>query len=100
MMNAEISLYAVRLMLSSLAIWLFRICGLGCRDRKTALLWFGAFAVYMFHPPIIIAVTLAVQMLLIAPVFKWAMTSLICIPLCFLLAYHVLLRVPVLNKIL
>ena len=41
-MNAEISLYAVRLMLSSLAIWLFRICGLGCRDRKTALLWFGA----------------------------------------------------------
>ena len=50
-MNAEISLYAVRLMLSSLAIWLFRICGLGCRDRKTALLWFGAFAVYMFAVP-------------------------------------------------
>ena len=60
----------------------------------------SAFAVYMFHPPIIIAVTLAIQMLFIAPVFKWAMTSLICIPLCFLLAYHVLLRVPVLNKIL
>jgi len=60
----------------------------------------SAFAVYMFHPPIIIAVTLAMQMLVIAPVLKWAMASLICVPLCFLLAYHVLLRVPVLNKIL
>lgn len=60
----------------------------------------SSFAVYMFHPPIIIAVTMAMQMLTIAPVFKWAMASIICVPLCFLLAYHVLLRVPVLNKIL
>lgn len=60
----------------------------------------SAFAVYMFHPPIIIAVTLAMQMLIIAPVLKWAMASLISVPLCFLLAYYVLLRVPVLNKIL
>jgi len=60
----------------------------------------SAFAVYMFHPPIIIAVTLAMQMLVFAPVLKWAMASLICVPLCFLLAYHILLRVPVLNRIL
>ena len=60
----------------------------------------SAFAVYMFHPPIIIAVTLAMQTLVLVPVFKWTMASLICVPLCFLLAYYVLLRVPVLNKIL
>ena len=36
-MNAEISLYAVRLMLSSLAIWLFRICGLTHADMKSAV---------------------------------------------------------------
>jgi signal transduction histidine kinase len=50
-MSLEISLYAVRMMLSSLAVWLFRIYGLGCRNRKTALLLFGAFAVYMFAVP-------------------------------------------------
>ncbi len=60
----------------------------------------SSFAVYMFHPPIIIAVSLAMQMLVTAPIVKWAIASLICVPLCFLLAHHVLLRVPVLNKIL
>jgi hypothetical protein len=40
------------------------------------------------------------QVLVAAPVLKWAIASLICVPLCFLLAYHVLLRVPVLNRIL
>ncbi|OPY00028.1 MAG: Glucans biosynthesis protein C [Syntrophorhabdus sp. PtaB.Bin047] len=60
----------------------------------------SSFAVYMFHPPIIIAVSLAMQVLVAAPVLKWAIASLICVPLCFLLAYHVLLRVPVLNRIL
>jgi glucans biosynthesis protein C len=60
----------------------------------------SAFAVYMFHPPIIIAVTLAMQTLAILPVFKWATASLISVPLCFLLAYYFLLRAPLLNKIL
>ncbi len=60
----------------------------------------SSFAVYMFHPPIIIAVSLALQMLVVAPVLKWAIAGLICVPLCFLLAYRVLLRVPVLNRIL
>ena len=60
----------------------------------------SAFAVYMFHPPIIIAVTLLMQTVFLAPVLKWAVASLISVPLCFLLAYYVLLRVPVLKKIL
>jgi hypothetical protein len=40
------------------------------------------------------------QTVFLAPVLKWAVASLISVPLCFLLAYYVLLRVPVLKKIL
>jgi hypothetical protein len=54
----------------------------------------------MFHPPIIIAVTLTMQALLILPVAKWVIASIISLPLCFFLAYRVFLRIPLLNKIL
>ncbi len=60
----------------------------------------SSFAVYMFHPPIIIAVSLALQTLVVAPVIKWVIAGAICVPLCFLLSYHVLIRVPVLKRIL
>ncbi len=60
----------------------------------------SSFAVYVFHPPMIIAVSLALQSLVVAPVIKWAIAGLVSVPLCFLLAYHVLLRVPVLKRIL
>jgi hypothetical protein len=60
----------------------------------------GAFAVYMFHPPIIVAVTMLMTTLDMLPVFKWALAGLISIPLCFLIAYYILLRIPLLNKIL
>ena len=60
----------------------------------------GAFAVYMFHPPIIVAVTMLMTTLDMLPVFKWALAGLISIPLCFLIAYYILLRIPLLNRIL
>ncbi len=60
----------------------------------------SSFAVYMFHPPIIIAITLAIQALVFAPVPKWAVASIISVPVCFFLGYRVLLKVPVLKKIL
>jgi hypothetical protein len=60
----------------------------------------GAFAVYMFHPAIIVAVTKLMTTLDMLPVFKWALAGLISIPLCFLIAYYILLRIPLLNKIL
>ncbi len=68
--------------------------------RLTERLSDSAFAVYMFHPPIIIAVTLALRHLEIEPAVKWALASVISVPLCFFLAYYVLLRVPLLKKIL
>lgn len=60
----------------------------------------SSFAVYMFHPPIIIGVTLAMQALLFVAVAKWAIASAICVPLCFFLAYCVLLKTPLLRRIL
>jgi hypothetical protein len=60
----------------------------------------AAFAVYMFHPPIIVAVTKSMQALDMQPVFKWAMAGVISIPLCFLIGYYILLRIPLLKKIL
>lgn len=60
----------------------------------------SSFAVYMFHPPIIIAITLAIQALVFAPVSKWAVASIVSVPACFFLASRVLLKVPLLNKIL
>lgn len=60
----------------------------------------SAFAVYMFHPPIIVAVTLLMGPLNIMPVLKWALAGVISIPLCFLIGYYILLRIPLLNKIL
>ena len=69
-------------------------------NKLTKKLSAGAFAVYMFHPPIIVAVTMLMTTLDILPVFKWALAGLISIPLCFLIAYYILLRIPLLNKIL
>jgi hypothetical protein len=60
----------------------------------------SSFAVYMFHPPIIISITLAIQAIVFVPVAKWAVASVVAVPVCFFLAYRVLLKVPVLNRIL
>lgn len=60
----------------------------------------SSFAVYMFHPPIIIAITLIMRGMAAGPVVKWAIAGLLSIPVCFYLAYYVLLRTPVLKRIL
>jgi surface polysaccharide O-acyltransferase-like enzyme len=91
------SFVAVSMTVGLMALFRDKLNGGGGLARKLSD---SSFAVYMFHPPIIIAVTLAMQMLTIAPVLKWAIAGLISVPLCFLLAYHVLLRIPVLNRIL
>ncbi len=69
-------------------------------NSLTTSLTGSSFAVYMFHPPIIIAVTLAMQALLILPVAKWVIASVISVPLCFVLAYFVFLKIPILKRIL
>lgn len=60
----------------------------------------SAFAAYMFHSPVIIAVSLLLRPLTIMPFFKFILISAICVPLCYTIAYYVLIRIPVLKKIL
>lgn len=60
----------------------------------------SAFATYMFHPPIIIVVCLLLRPLAIMPIFKFLLTAVICVPLCFAIGYFVLVRIPGLKKIL
>ena len=60
----------------------------------------NSFAVYMFHPMIIIPVTLLFAPLTLYPIAKWVLLCVICIPLCFGATYFVFRRIPLLKKIL
>lgn len=60
----------------------------------------NSFAVYMFHPPIIVAVSILFRPVALLPIAKWAMLCIICVPLCFAATYFVIKRIPLLNKIL
>jgi len=60
----------------------------------------NSFAVYMFHPPIIVAVSLLFRPITFLPIVKWIILCIICIPLCFTVAHFIIRRIPLLNKIL
>jgi glucans biosynthesis protein C len=58
------------------------------------------FSVYVFHPPILILVTLALRDLAWHPLVKFTIAIAISVPLCFLVSHLVLRRIPVLKKVL
>lgn len=60
----------------------------------------NSFAVYMFHPPIIVAVTRLFAPVTLPPVAKWLMLCIICVPLCFAVTHLVIRRIPLLNQVL
>jgi fucose 4-O-acetylase-like acetyltransferase len=60
----------------------------------------NSFAVYMFHPPIIVAVTLVLSAVALYPVVKWAVLCLVCLPLCFAATHYVFRRIPFLKNVL
>lgn len=60
----------------------------------------NSFAVYLFHPMIIIPVSLLLSSLVLYPIAKWLLLCVICIPLCFAATYFVFRRIPLLKKIL
>jgi glucan biosynthesis protein C len=72
-------------------------------DRQTTLvntMTENSYAVYMFHPPIIVGVTLLLAAVVLYPVATWLMLCVICVPLCFLLTHFVFRRIPGLKDIL
>ncbi len=60
----------------------------------------NAFAVYVFHPPILIAITLSLRGLAVLPVQKFLLAVVLTVPVCFLASEYVFRRVPGLKRIL
>jgi fucose 4-O-acetylase-like acetyltransferase len=60
----------------------------------------NSYAVYMFHPLIIIPVTLLFSPVALYPILKWFMLCIICVPLCFAATHFVFRRIPLLKDVL
>ena len=60
----------------------------------------NAFAVYMFHPMIIIPVTLLFSSLALYPIAKWLLLCIVSVPLCFAATHFVFRRIPLLKRVL
>lgn len=70
------------------------------QNRLVKTLSDNAFAVYMFHPPILVAITLLLRPVALLPIVKWLMLCVICVPVCFAAAHFVIRRVQLLKNIL
>ena len=60
----------------------------------------NSFSVYVFHPPILILVTLALRGFAWHPLVKFAVAAAVAVPLCFLASELVRRRIPVLRSVL
>jgi hypothetical protein len=68
--------------------------------RMSCALSADAFAVYMFHLPVVMAVATLAEPLPPPPIVKFVLLCVICVPLCFALAHYVFRRIPVLGRLL
>ncbi|MDD4776427.1 MAG: acyltransferase family protein [Syntrophomonas sp.] len=71
-----------------------------CRGRLTGPLSDSSFSVYLFHPPILILICLALRNLAWHPLIKFALCSALALPLCFLAGYFIFRRIPLLKRVL
>ena len=69
------------------------------QNRLTQALSDSAFAVYVFHAPVIVAVTLLFQPVDWPPFSKFAAMAAVCLHICFAVSYA-LTKMPLLKKIL
>lgn len=70
------------------------------QGRLARLLSDNAFAVYVFHPPLLIAVTFLLRGPGLAPLLKFAVASVMGVAVCFLASHLVLRRIPGLRRVL
>jgi len=70
------------------------------RNKLAIALSKCSFTVYLFHAPIIIAICYSMRYLQMPALFKFLLASAICLPVCFMLSYFVLRRIPLLKKVL
>ena len=60
----------------------------------------NSFAVYFFHPVILILVTAALRGVALHPLAKFAVAAAVAVPMCFVASGLVLRRIPLLEKVL
>jgi len=60
----------------------------------------NSLAVYMFHPLIIIPVTLLLSPIALYPIVKWFILCIMCVPLCFAATHFVFRKIPLLKNVL
>jgi surface polysaccharide O-acyltransferase-like enzyme len=70
------------------------------QSRLVKVLSDNSFGVYMFHPPIIISVSLILLPLEIYPLVKFLLAAVIGLPLCFLASNYIFRKIPLLKKVL
>jgi glucan biosynthesis protein C len=59
----------------------------------------NAFAVYVFHAPIIIFLTLLFKPVMLIPFIKFLLLAIIGIPVCFICTHFIIRRIPLLKKV-
>jgi glucans biosynthesis protein C len=60
----------------------------------------NSFAAYLFHTPLLVAVTLGLKQVAAAPTVKFAVASLLAVPITFLVSAFLRPRMPVLRRVL
>jgi len=60
----------------------------------------NAFAVYVFHAPVLIAISLLMQPIALIPLAKFLILSVLAAAATFALAYYILRRLPVLKQVI
>ena len=68
--------------------------------KTTKALADNAFTVYLFHAPIIIAICYSMRDIHIAPILKFLIACIVCLPTCFAISHFVIRRVPILKRML
>jgi fucose 4-O-acetylase-like acetyltransferase len=68
-------------------------------SRMAAMTGPNSFGVYLIHPIILVAVCVFISTLLLHPLIKFVVATLISVPVCFILA-AVIRRIPVIKRVL
>ncbi len=70
------------------------------QTRLTRILSDNSFAAYVFHAPVLIAISLLLQPLAWAPAAKFGLVSILAVSATFALTFFILRRVPLLKKVI
>lgn len=74
--------------------------GLNHQGRILKAIAGSAYGVYILHPPLIVFLSCSLKSVIINPVLKFGLVTLIGVPLCFLVTHYLVRKIPGVSKIL